>query len=87
MKWLACPCIGPRPAFWKNSCDTGGLVSNGKILLDRVGMADPAIGFIIFLRTVRIRHLVLGVVLVDQVLQDRTALKHSDGRPIGELVR
>jgi hypothetical protein len=35
---------------------------------------------------VGVRHLVLRVVAVDQVLHDGAALKQADGRPVGEGV-
>jgi hypothetical protein len=54
---------------------------------ETIGPTNPVIGLIVFLRAVRIRYFVFGVVLVDEILHYRAALKQPDGRPVGVLVR
>lgn len=85
VKWLAWPCIGPRPAFWKKSCPLCQSWRNPCGLDARFG-TNPVVGLIVFLCAVRIRDLVVLVVLVDEVQQNRAALEQPDSLAAG-LVR
>jgi len=49
-------------------------------------IAHPAVDLIVFPCSLRIRNFVIGIISVDKVLQDITALKDANRGPISELV-